>query len=388
MGIRKQIYQSIIMFLIVTVVLVLIVASFVFLLTARSVQNVLAETGLTYAELQSGAVDSALLLETARTRLHVPFLLVAVLTMAAILCAAALFTTALSRRILVPLAKLKTGADHVAAGDITYAISYDSCDEFGIVCGAFDDMTVHLSDTLEKNKQYEQSRKELLAGISHDLRTPLTAIKGYVKGIQDGVASTPEKQQQYLDTIYNKAKDMEVLVEKLFLFSKLDTGKEVFNMAHVSARDYLAGYVQVVQPDMQNKGVRLQCDFALAPQVLLYVDCDQMSRVFTNILENSAKYKRKPMCVMQITARAKGSFVVLRFNDDGPGVPEEALPKLFDSFYRADASRTRPQKGSGLGLAVAERIVTAHGGTIRATNHNGLCITITLPIDDQKEIQA
>lgn len=386
MGIRRQIYRSLVLLLVVIVALVITVTGVVLAFAAGSMEQVLQNEGITQAQLQNGSVSRAQIWAQARQYLRVPMIIIIAVTVAAVLIILALFAAALSRRILAPLAQLKIGADHIAAGDLEYHIRYTSNDEFGMVCTAFDDMQSHLRQNIAEKERYEKSRKELLAGISHDLRTPLTAIKGYIKGIQDGVANTPEKQQQYLQTAYNKAKDMETLVEKLFLFSKLDTGKEMFNFTRVGVLDYLNGYVQVVGPDMENKGVLLHCDFAVPPDASVWVDCDQMSRVFANILENSAKYKTNPQCHVDITARLQKDSVLLSFCDDGPGVPPQALKRLFESFYRADASRTSPQKGSGLGLAVAQRIVQAHGGAISAQNNKGLCITITLPLYKQKEI--
>lgn len=286
----------------------------------------------------------------------------------------------MSRKIQVPLDELKTAAVHATQGDLDYKINYDGLNEFGMVCDAFTDMQVHLKAYIGRNIAQEQSRKELLAGISHDLRTPLTAIRGYVKGLQDGVANTPEKQEKYLDTILTKTYEMEKLVERLFAYSRLDAGNECFALDTIAADEYMAGFIEVVRPDAAQKGLELVYEPGAAEGLSLKLDCDQMYRVFTNILDNSAKYKCADAGVVTIKTWSDADTFTIEFADNGEGVSEECLDKLFDTFYRTDPARTATSKGSGLGLSIAKKIVTAHGGHIAASNRQGLVITINIPI--------
>jgi signal transduction histidine kinase len=234
--------------------------------------------------------------------------------------------------------------------------------------------------------KYEEDRKELVAGISHDLRTPLTTIKGYVKGLKDGVANTPEKRERYHDIIYNKACDMDMLVDKLFLFSKLDTGKFPFHFEKVYCNEFLTRFFNSATDEFKRKGLNLFYQNSCNDNILINIDSEEINRVLINILENSAKYKLKDCGNVNITVNRQEDNIVLSIKDDGPGVLEENLSRLFVSFYRGDAARTNPSEGSGLGLSISEHIIKAHGGTITAQNMDGLAITITLPISGQDEM--
>jgi len=285
-----------------------------------------------------------------------------------------------SKKITVPLDLLSYGAEQIKNGNLDYKINYDSNDEFGAAITNFDEMRTRLRQSIQTQLKYEEDRKELVAGISHDLRTPLTAIKGYVKGLKDGVANTPEKQQHYRDIIYTKACEMDVLVDTLFLFSKLDTGHLPFYFEKVKLKDYLGEFINLKTEDFAGKGLRIAYHNSCPPDTFVKLDADQMNRVFINILENSAKYKSLDRCHVDFGVSRNGEEVVIEIRDDGPGVPEEILPNLFNSFYRGDASRSNPTESSGLGLSIAERIVKAHKGTISAQNKNGLAIMIKLPV--------
>jgi len=306
--------------------------------------------------------------------------IVFVLSLLVIVVTNGVISTKTTKKITVPLDLLSYGAEQIKNGNLDYKIQYDGKDEFGAVISNFDEMRARLRQSIQAQLKYEEDRKELVAGISHDLRTPLTAIKGYVKGLKDGVANTPEKQQRYRDIIYTKACEMDVLVDTLFLFSKLDTGHLPFYFEKVNCKDYLDEFINHTTEDFKRKGLEIAYHNSCPPDTVVKLDADQMNRVFSNILENSAKYKRLDICQVDFEASRQGEEVVLEIGDDGQGVPEEILPNLFNSFYRGDASRTNPTESSGLGLSIAERIVKAHKGTITAQNKNGLSIIIKLPV--------
>ena len=286
----------------------------------------------------------------------------------------------ISRKITIPLDLLNYGAEQIKNGNLDYKINYDSKDEFERVISNFDEMRARLRQSIQTQLKYEEDRKELVAGISHDLRTPLTAIKGYVKGLKDGVANTPEKQQHYHDIIYTKACEMDVLVDKLFLFSKLDTGHLPFYFEKVNLSVYLDEFINHITDDFTRKGLKIAYHNSCSADTVVKIDADQMNRVFINILENSVKYKPLDICHVDFKVSCNGEEAVLEIRDDGQGVPEDILPNLFTSFYRGDASRTNPTESSGLGLSIAERIVKAHKGTVTAQNKNGLAIIIKLPV--------
>ncbi|SFD31172.1 sensor histidine kinase [Clostridium uliginosum] len=298
-----------------------------------------------------------------------------------------ILSSRLAKSLIEPLDLLSYGAGQIEEGNLDFKMNYKGKDEFSKVCADFDKMRIRLKESVKMQLKYEENRKELVVGISHDLRTPLTTIKGYVKGLKDGVASTPEKCERYHDIIYNKACDMDMLVDKLFLFSKLDTGKFPFNFQKVYFNEFLRSFFKRAIDEFERKGLKLFYENSCNDDILINIDSEEMNRVLVNILENSVKYKVKDYGNVNVTVNKQEDSIVLRIKDDGPGVLEENLSRLFVSFYRGDAARTNPSEGSGLGLSISEYIVKAHGGTITAENMDGLAITITLPISGQHEMR-
>ncbi len=280
------------------------------------------------------------------------------------------------RKIEEPLDLLSEGARRLGEGDLDYRISYAGKDEFAPVCMAFNEMAARLKSSVERARRDEESRKELLAGISHDLRSPLTSIRAYVEGLLDGVAKTEQARQRYLHTIRTKAEDIDRLVSQLFLYSKLDLEGAPMEMRPLRLDGFVSSFVEENALDSRMHGLEVSAA-QLAP-VTVSADPEQLRRVLSNILENSVRYKDKEMGHLRITLEESGRMLLA---DDGPGVPEEALPKLFDVFYRSDPARKDPAGGSGLGLAIASKAVQGMGGTIRAYNglNGGLTIEIALP---------
>lgn len=219
-----------------------------------------------------------------------------------------------------------------------------------------------------------------MAGISHDLRTPLTGIKGYVEGLIDGVANTPEKVNKYLNTIHRKACDMDELVDRLFLFSKLDTGKYPFDFELISVNGYFDKIYDDIREEFLKKGLKIHYINKCGEDYKIKIDCREIRRVILNILDNTVKYNDRENKESEFYISKEDGMLVIKISYNGKGVDDEILGKLFESFYRADPSRTNPSQGSGLGLAIAKNIVEAHRGKIEASNNNGLTIVIKLPM--------
>jgi len=297
-----------------------------------------------------------------------------------------ILSSRVAKSLIEPLDLLSYGAGQIEEGNLDFQMNYQGKDEFAKVCADFDKMRIRLQESVQMQLKYEEDRKDLVVGISHDLRTPLTTIKGYVKGLKDGVANTPEKCERYHDIIYNKACDMDMLVDKLFLFSKLDTGKFPFHFEKVYCNEFLRSFFKSALDEFERKGLNLFYENSCNDNILINIDSEEINRVLMNILENSAKYKTRDYGNVNITVNKQGDNIVLRIKDDGPGVLEENLSRLFVSFYRGDSARTNPSEGSGLGLSISEHIVKAHDGIITAENMDGLVITITLPISSQDEV--
>lgn len=245
----------------------------------------------------------------------------------------AFFSRRISRKIVPPLRELRKAANRVADGDLTYEVKYDSYNEFGMVRDAFTEMQTHLRASIQENVEQERKRKEMLAGISHDLRTPLTTIRGFIRALQDGILKDhPEKEKQYMQTIGDKACEMQRMTDELFLFSKLDAGSQEMQFSTISAKDYFGTLFGTIAGEMEPRGLQVEYRTEALGHSIVSIDCDQMARVITNILENSAKYMDGDAGNARVVAENTGSGILVEIADDGPGVPEEALGRLFDTF--------------------------------------------------------
>lgn len=305
-------------------------------------------------------------------------LLVAFAVFASIWVTNRFLTKFVFKKIETPLAILSGGVHEIRDGNLNYRIEYKENDEFAPVCSDFNEMALRLKQSVELTQKQEKSRRELIAGISHDIRSPLTSIQAYVEGLLDGVANTPQKQQRYLEIIREKTENLAHMVSQLFLFSQMELGEYPDNPRLLRLDKLIREVVSSNADDYQKKGLTVHMELSPAG---IYADPLQVRRIITNILENSLKYKSKEKGTAWIRLEPAGQGFVLTFLDDGPGVPEESLPHLFDVFYRSDPARQNPDKGSGLGLAIVAHAVHRMGGTVQAFRGNpqGLGIRINLP---------
>lgn len=285
-----------------------------------------------------------------------------------------------TKSIMIPLNLLSLASKRIKEGDLDFRLEYQGKDEFEQVCLDFDEMRRRLKESIEMQLKYEKDKQELIADISHDLRTPITVIKGYVEGLRDGVANTQEKQKRYLDMIHKKACDMDSLVDNLFLFSNMDTKHYPFHFQKTDIGQYFNEFFIQAKAEFIQKGLEISLDNSTIRDVFVKIDHMEMDRVFTNILENSVKYKAAELGKVHAKLNHENQCIIITIADDGPGVKTDDLDRLFTRFYRGDSSRTNPHEGSGLGLAIAKHIANAHGGTIKARNNHGLEVIITLPI--------
>lgn len=294
-------------------------------------------------------------------------------------------TRFITRKIERPLDILEYGVHQIRDGNTDYRIEYSENDEFRTICDAFNEMAAKLKESVELTERNERNRKELIAGISHDLRTPLTSIKAYASGLIEGVAATPAMQQKYMQTILTKANSIDQMVDKLFLFSKLDLGDYPFYPEKVSLSQLITHLISSCEKDIVDRGMTIHT--APVPENLtVYADPVQLENAFTNILENSLKYKDNDVVDVTISCAELPESVRITIDDNGPGVPEESVSKLFDVFYRSDPARNDPHKGSGLGLAITAKILERFGGRIWAENltPKGLRIVMTIPKEGAK----
>jgi len=284
------------------------------------------------------------------------------------------------KKIEQPLEMLSGGVRHISDGDLDYRIAYEANDEFKPICEAFNEMAGRLKVSIAEVRKNEQHRKELFVGISHDLRSPLTSIKAFVEGLLDGVANTPEAQHEYLLTIKQKTEEINNMVSQLFYYSKMDMGNYPTEAERLNLAQELTDYVAASQEDYRAKGLVIHIS-ELPRDTFILADPLQLRSVFANLLGNSAKYKIKETANAVIRCAVNGRMAQIIFEDDGPGVPEPALDRIFEAFYRTDPSRSNPQKGSGLGLAIAAKAIQRMGGKITAFNvpTGGLRLVIEIP---------
>ena len=287
------------------------------------------------------------------------------------------------KKIEKPLDILSDGVREIRDGNLNYRIQYTEKDEFKPVCSDINEMAERLKQFVELTQKQEDSRRELVAGISHDIRSPLTSIQAYVEGLLDGVAKTPAKQQLYLETIKAKAENLAHIVSQLFLFSQMELGEYPESPCMLRLDQAIMDVVTSNKEDYEKKGLAVSMELEPAE---IYADPLQVRRVITNILENSLKYKEREKGKVWIRLELTEQDCQLTILDDGPGVSEEALPHLFDVFYRSDPSRQNSDKGSGLGLAIVANAVRRMGGTVKAFHGvaQGLGICINLPKGEVK----
>lgn len=272
----------------------------------------------------------------------------------------------LSRGMKKSLEQLSEGVRQVQDGNFTYRIHSKKKDELGKACQEFDEMAEYLENSVREREKYEEAKKQLLAGISHDLRTPLTSIKAYVEGLRDGIANTEEKKQRYYDALKIRTRDLEDLIDNLSLFSRFDRGEYHYSMEEIDFAAFVRSFFQEHEIEFKNNGLRLVKTVWEKEKIVIQGDRQQLKRVLGNLIDNTIKYRVKPESVVTTALYTVDHVLRLELSDDGPGVPEEEREKIFDTFYRGDQARQNPGNGSGLGLSIVREIMKGHGGRIWA----------------------
>ena len=279
------------------------------------------------------------------------------------------------RSIAVPLVKLKKATKNIKEGNLDFVLEVEGNDEFSQLCQDFEEMRKRLKESTEEKILMDKENKELISNISHDLKTPITAVKGYVEGIMDGVADTPEKMDRYIRTIYNKANDMDRLINELTFYSKIDTNRIPYTFNKINVREYFDDCVEEVGLDLESKNIELSYFNSGENDGLVIADAVQPKRVITDIVGNSIKYMDKPKGYISIRVKDVGDFIQVEIEDNGRGIAAKDLPAIFDRFFRADASRNSSKGGSGIGLSIVRKIIEDHGGKIWANSKLG-CGTV------------
>lgn len=270
------------------------------------------------------------------------------------------------REFVGPIRQLKAGAERIKDGNLDNDVVIKSGgEEIRELCDSFNEMRAELKDSIDARMVYEKQNRDLISNISHDLKTPITAIKGYVEGIMDGVADTPEKIDRYIKTIYNKANDMDVLINELSLYSKIDSNIIPYNFEKIDINAYFKDCVDEIGADLEQKGMMFSYRNYCSSNVMVTADPEQLKRVINNIISNACKYNNKAKGKVSITLTEFDRKVQVEIKDNGMGISKEDLPHIFRRTYRADMSRNSAG-GSGLGLSICKKIIEEHGGEIWA----------------------
>lgn len=287
---------------------------------------------------------------------------------------------------IIPLNKLRTATDNIKEGNLDFELKSEGDDVIGGLFNDFESMRRKLKENADEKLRYDKESKELISNISHDLKTPITAIKGYVEGLLDGVAVTPEMQDRYLKTIYKKAIEMDRLIDELTLYSKIDTNRIPYKFEKVSFKGFFGDCADSLMVELEAKKIAFRYNDFTEGDIWIIADVEQLSRIVNNIVSNSVKYMNNDAGMITMTLKDEGDFVRVELADNGQGISKNDLPHIFDRFYRSDASRNSATGGSGIGLAIVKKIVEDHGGRIWAESKEGEGTTMCFVIRKYMEV--
>lgn len=292
-----------------------------------------------------------------------------------LLLIATVVTRWIGRSVFSPISDLKIGMQQIAEGNFEYVLDADEAPtgEIAELYKNYEDMRLRLKESADEAIQNEAKNRELITNISHDLKTPITAIKGYVEGIMDGVADTPEKMDKYIKTVYNKANDMDRLINELTIYSRIDANRIPYTFLRLNVKDYFNDCIEEIGLDLESKNIELNYENLVPEETRIIADPEQLKRVINNIVSNSVKYmdKEKPKGIINFSVIDEPDDIRVEIEDNGRGIPAKDLPNIFERFFRSDSSRNSAKGGSGIGLSIVKKIVEDHGGYIWATSKEG-----------------
>lgn len=280
-----------------------------------------------------------------------------------------LLAVLITRSVARPLQQMAKAAQGIAAGDYNQRVPPQGPDEVQRVAESFNSMAARVKTT-------QQAQQEFVANVSHDLKTPITAISGWSQALLDGAASAPDEQARAATTIHSEAGRMDRMVNQLLDLARLESGQVELARQPVDLGQLLAGVQRSFEPLAQLKSVELRLDLRPVPPVL--GDPDRLAQVYGNLLDNALTYTPAGGRVTLAAAQA-GDWVETAVRDTGPGIPPDEQARVFERFYRVEKSRARSEdRGSGLGLAIVRELVSAHGGQIKLESESGQGTTVTV----------
>lgn len=270
-------------------------------------------------------------------------------------------THIMTKSVEKPINELARAAEYIREGNLNFEVMGSKYSEIDNLCSAFDAMRKELKLSKQREDYMKQERSMLLANLSHDLKTPITSIKGYVDGIRDGVAATPEKMDRYLDTIHAKAEVIDDMVNNLSMFSKLEMSRLPFHFERGDINSFLRSFIDDYKLDFEKNKITFVSNIP-EESVFVKLDYEKMSRALANLIDNAVKYRNTENPVLEINTLTRDKGVYICISDNGIGIDGSEMKNVFDGFYRADSSRSI--KGSGLGLGIVKQIVEKHGGKV------------------------
>lgn len=276
------------------------------------------------------------------------------------------------KRILVPLDKMRIATKKIADGNFDYELDEKDFVEIPFLYNDFEKMRIKLKENEEEKILSENAARELVSNISHDLKTPLTAIRGYVEGILDGVASSPQKVRDYLTTIYNKTNYMTKLIDELLYYSRVSGNEFSYNFEKTNVKEFFDDYVKDLYLELDTIKINFSYSANVDADTMIDIDREQIKRALNNIVANAVKYMDKEDPEIHFRVKETMDAINIRISDNGRGIDEKDLPHIFERFYRSDTSRNTKLGGSGIGLSIVKKVIENHEGSVVAMSKSGV----------------
>lgn len=349
-------------------------------------QALIKQIDFEYSDESQGSVFIITILEETVPELKSLMADVAISIVLILILTACMLTVWIYTSFINPIKKLQVAAQNIKDGNLDFTVDVETNDEIGELCRNFEEMRQRLKDNAEEKLSGERENKALISNIAHDLKTPITAVKGYAEGLIDGVADTPEKRDKYIRTIYNKANEMDTLINELTLYAKIDTNRIPYNFAPLSVNDYFNDCAEDIEMELDSKNVEFGYFNYVEGDQKIIADPEQLKRVINNIVSNSLKYMEREHGLINLRVKDVGDFIQVELEDNGKGIAAKDLPNIFDRFYRTDASRNSSKGGSGIGLSIVKKIIEDHGGKIWATSREGVGTVMYFVIRKYQEV--
>ena len=286
----------------------------------------------------------------------------------------------LQEKSLRYITKISDAMQNISEGDLNVTVEVEGDDEFSSMAANLNKMVEELKELMDKERESERTKNELITNVAHDLRTPLTSIIGYLELLSGDVKLDPELQKKYINIAYVKTKRLEKLIEDLFGFTKMNYGKLTMHVAQVDVVKLLSQLLEEFYPSFVDKNLSYELQ-SNVPAKVITADGNLLARLFDNLITNAIKYGADGKRIM-VKLHADDEIVTVSVINYGYVIPADELPLIFNKFYRVEQSRSTNTGGTGLGLAISKNIVDMHGGTITVTSDlSGTVFTVKLKVN-------